>query len=90
MPLLSSIQYNSKLGIDQRRRERLEANLLYQPGIPGSRSKLPKDGKDTFRIIGQKTLSLLPSTRRHHHDRPTYKKDDEQDRCSMTTHSMGN
>ena len=91
VPLPSSIQYCSKFGIDQRRRERLEASLLYQPGIPRSRGKLSKDGKDSFHIIGrfQKTLSLFPSTPYHRHDRPTYKKDNEQDKCSRMTHSMG-
>ena len=92
VPLLSSIQQSSKFGIDQRRKECLEASLLYQLGIPRSRSKLPKDGKDSFRIIGrlQKTSSLLPSTTYYHHDRPTHKKDDEQDRGNKTTHSIGN
>ena len=67
VPLPSSIQHSSKFGTSQRRRERLEASLLYQPGIPGSKSKLPKDGKDSFRIIGrlQKTSSLLPNTPYH-------------------------
>ena len=51
VPILSSIQYYNKFGTNQRRRERLEANLLYQSGIPRSRSKLPKDGEDSFRII---------------------------------------
>ena len=92
VPLLSSIQQSSKFGIDQRRRECPEASLLYQLSIPGSRSKLPKDGKDSFRIIGrlQKTSSLLPSTPYCRHDRPTHKKNDEQDRGNRTTHSIGN
>ena len=91
VPLLSSIQQCNKFGIDQRRKEHLEASLLYQPSISRSISKLPKDGKDSFRIIGRldKTPSLLPSTPHCHHDRPAHKKDDEQDRCNRTTHSMG-
>ena len=90
--LLSSIQYCSKFGTDQRIREHLEASLLYQLGIPRSKSKLPKDGEDNFRIIGrlQKALSLFPNTPYRCHDKPTHKKDDEQDRCSRMTHSIGN
>ena len=61
VPLLSSIQHNSKFGTVQRGRKRPEASLLYQLSIPGSRSKLPKDGKDSFRIISRlkKTSSLF-------------------------------
>ena len=92
VPLLSSIQYCSKFGTNQRRKERSEANLLYQSGIPRSRSKLPKDGEDSFHIIGrlQKAPSLFLGIPHCHHDRPAHKKDDEQDRCSRMTHSMGN
>ena len=91
VPLLSSIQYCSKFGTDQRRRESLEASLLYQPGIPRSRGKLSKDGKDSFCIVGcfQKAPSLFPSTPYCRHDRPTHKKDDEQGRRSRKTHSIG-
>jgi len=53
VPLLSSIQYYSKFNTNQRRRERSEASLLYQPGIPRSKGKLSKDGKDSFHIIGR-------------------------------------
>ena len=49
--LSNSIQYCSKFDTDQRRREHSEASLLYQLGIPKSKSKLPKDGEDSFRII---------------------------------------
>ena len=92
IPLLSSIQYCSKLNTDQKRRECLEASLLYQLGIPRSKGKLSKDGKDSFRIVGhfRKTLSLFPSTPHRRHNKPTHKKDNDQDRCSKTTHSMGN
>ena len=91
VPLLSSIQAVS-LALIRKKRECPEASLLYQPGIPESKIKLPKDGKDSFRIIGclQKTSSLLPSTPYCRHDRPTHKKDDEQDRGNKTTHSIGN
>ena len=91
IPLLSSIQYCSKLNTDQKRRECLEASLLYQLGIPRSKGKLSKDGKDSFRIIGRfkKAPSLFLSTPHHLHDRPTHKKHNEQDRCSKTTHSIG-
>ena len=90
-PLLSSIQHSNKFSTDQRRMEHTEASLLYQPGIPRSKGKLSKDGKDSFRITGrfQKAPSLFPSTPYRCHDRPTHKKYDEQDRCSRTTHSMG-
>ena len=58
VPLLSSIQYYSKFSTDQKRKERSEASLLYQSGIPRSKSKLPKDREDSFRIIGR--LKLRP------------------------------
>ena len=92
VPLYNSVQHHNKFGTDQGRRKYLEVSLLYQLGIPRSKGKLPKDGKDSFRIGGrsQETLSLLPSTLHHHHVRPTNKKDNEQDRCSRMTHSMGN
>ena len=88
--LLSSILHYSKFDTDQRRREHLEANLLYQSGIPRSRSKLRMDGEDSLCIIGrlQKASFLFPSTPHCCHDKLAYKKDDEQDRCSETTHSM--
>ena len=91
IPLLSSIQYYSKFATDQRRREHPKASLLYQSGIPRSRGKLSEDRKNSFRIIGlfQKAPSLFPSTPYYRHDKPTHKKDDEQDRCSRTTRSIG-
>ena len=63
-----------------------------QPGIPRSRGKLSKDGKDSFHIVGcfRKASSLFPSTPHRRHNKPTHKKDNDQDRCSKTTHSMGN
>ena len=36
-----------------RRRKCPEASLLYQPGISGSKGKLPKDRKDSFHISGR-------------------------------------
>ena len=91
IPLLSSIQHCNKFGTDQRKRERLEASILYQPSIPRSRGKLSKHGEDGFRIIGrfQKAPSLFPSIPHCRHDRPAHKKDSEQDRYSRTTHSTG-
>ena len=53
VPLLSNIQHHSKFGTDQRRRERPEASLLYQPSIPRRRSKLSKDREDSFHVIGR-------------------------------------
>ena len=90
--LSSSIQYCSKFGTDQRRRKCSKANLLYQSSIPRSDSMLPKDGEDSFRIIGHlyKVLSSFPSTPHHHHDRLAHKKDDEQDKCCKMTRLMGN
>ena len=90
--LLSSIQYHSKIDTNQRRRECSEASLLYQSGIPRSRSKLPKDGKDSYHIINclQKDPSLFPSTPHHCHNGLTHKKNDEQDRRGRTIHLMGN
>ena len=92
VPLLSSIQHFSKFGTDQKRRERTEARLLHQLGISRCRGKLPKDGKDSFRIIGhlQKTPSLFASTPHCRHAKPTHKKDDEQDRRNKMTYLMGN
>ena len=74
------------------REEENVQKLTIPAGIPRSRGQLPKDGKDSFHIIGrfQETLSLLPSALHHRHDKPTNKQDDEQVRCSRTTHSMGN
>ena len=48
------------------------------------------DGEDSLCIIGrlQKASFLFPSTPHFCHDKLAYKKDDEQDRCSETTHSM--
>ena len=92
IPLLSNIQYYSKFGTNQRRKELPEASLLYQLGIPKSIGKLSKDGKYSFHIIGhfRKALSLFPSTPHRRHNKPTHKKDNDQDRCNKTTHSMGN
>ena len=42
----------SKFGTNQRRKKRTEARLLHQPSISRCRGKLPKDGKDSFHIIG--------------------------------------
>ena len=69
---------------------REEGNV--QKSVYNTRGKLPKDGEDSFRIVGcfQKAPSLFPSTPYCCHDRPAHKKDDEQDRCSRMTYSMGN
>ena len=89
---LTSIQHCSKFDTDQRRKECTEARLLHQPSVSRCRGKLPKDGKDSFHIIGrfQKAPSVHLSTSYRRHDRPIHKKDDEQDRRSRTTHSIGN
>jgi len=53
VPLLGSIQYYGKFSTDLRRRERAEARLLHQPGISKCKGELPKDGKDSFRVVGR-------------------------------------
>ena len=90
--LLSSIQHCSKFITDQKRKECPKVSLLYQRGIPRSRGKLPRDEKDSFRIIDclQKAPSLFLSTPHHRHDGPTHKKDNEQDRRNRMAYSMGN
>ena len=57
----------------------------------GAEACYPKMEKIAFALlVASRTLSLFPGTPHCHHDRPAHKKDDEQDRCNRTTHSMGN
>ena len=57
----------------------------------GAEACYPKMEKIAFALlVASRTPSLFPGTPHCHHDRPAHKKDDEQDRCNRTTHSMGN
>ena len=88
--LFDSIQNSNELSFVQGKKGYTEAGVLYQPSISRSQSKLPKAREDRVHPSHslQKTPPLLLGTSHSRHDRPTDKKDNEQDKRSMAPRPM--